>query len=128
MRSAFKIKSTRSPVSQLPTTETSSVAAIIESSENDSSTMDRLAVVPKSEGKTTPENPASSAKSAAINALKFALQHLMKAPFPGIGVAAGAILDVINRTQVNKDKFTKKPTDFVQEHGHSRQGVEETDD
>jgi hypothetical protein len=62
--------------------------------------MDRLVVVPKSEGKTTtPENPASSAKSAAINALKFALQHLCRAPFPGIGLAAGAILDVINRTQ-----------------------------
>jgi hypothetical protein len=113
--SALKFKSrthTPPPVSQLPTTGTSSVAAIIESSENTSNTMDQLAVVvSQSEGKATipaPKDTASSAKSAAINALKFALQHLGKAPLPGIGVVAGAILDVINRSQVNQESLPKK--------------------
>ena len=76
--------------------------------------MDQLAVVvSQSEGKTTtpaPKDTASSAKSAAINALKFTLQHLGKAPLPGIGAVAGAILDVINRSQVNQESLPKKKT------------------
>ena len=96
------------PVSQLPTTGTSSVAAIIESSENTS--MDQLAVAVSEEKTTTPapKDTASSAKSAAINALKFTLQHLGKAPLPGIGAVASAILDVINRSQVNQESLPKK--------------------
>jgi hypothetical protein len=102
----FKFKSrtrTQSPVSQLPTTGTSrsSVAAIIEGSENISNTTDQA--IPQSEGKTiipTPSDTAEPARSAAVNALKFTLQQLSEAPLvPGIKLVAGAILDVINRCQ-----------------------------
>ena len=111
----FKFKSrtrTQSPVSQLPTTGTSrsSVAAIIEGSENISNTTDQA--IPQSEGKTiipTPSDTAEPARSAAVNALKFTLQQLSEAPLvPGIKLVAGAILDVINRCQVNQEKFARE--------------------
>jgi hypothetical protein len=72
--------------------------------------MDQLAVAVSEEKTTTPapKDTASSAKSAAINALKFTLQHLGKAPLPGIGAVASAILDVINRSQVNQESLPKK--------------------
>jgi len=90
-------------VSQLPTGTSSSVVAIIEDSENTPSTITQVAVVVSQSEENTiivpPSDTASSARSAAVNALKFALQHLGKAPLPGIGVVAGFILDVINRIQ-----------------------------
>jgi len=48
---------------------------------------------------TTPSDTASPAGSAAVNALKFSLQHLGKAPLPGIGIATSVLLDIINRIQ-----------------------------
>jgi hypothetical protein len=45
----------------------------------------------------------SPAGSAAVNSLKFILQHLSKAPLPGIGVATNTLLDIINRIQVSQE-------------------------
>jgi len=94
---------TRSPVSQSPTTGTpsSSVVAIIEHPEN---TIDQTAVA----STTTPSDKASPAGSAAVNALKFSLQHLGKAPLPGIGIATSALLDIINRTQVSQENIAQE--------------------
>jgi hypothetical protein len=51
----------------------------------------------------TANNTTSPAGSAAVNSLKFILQHLSKAPLPGIGVATSTLLDTINRIQVSQE-------------------------
>ena len=114
--SLFKSRThTPSPVSQSSTTGTpsSSIAAIIEHSENTSIVMDRTAVAVVSQSErvrstTTPSNTASPAASAAVNTLKFSLQHLGKAPLPGIGVATSALLDIINRIQVSQENIAQE--------------------
>src|ERR1700733_6729139 len=88
---------------------------------NASSTIDRatVTVVSQSEGVGSISSSSvsvSPARSAAIKGLKFALQHLGKAPVPGIELATSILLDVINRIQVNQEILLElKCTDLVQE-------------
>ena len=112
-------------------TQGSSAAADIVASEtHSSSTTDRTPVAAQSaraESTSTPSDTTGSpAGSAAVNALKLVLQHLGEAPLPGIKIATIAILDVINRIQVNNyggKTSRKKPADLVQEPWRSRQEV-----
>ena len=114
MRSLFSLfkSHTHLPVSQSSTAgnPSSSVAAIIGHSEKASSIIDQtsVGVASQSEGvrsTTTSSDTASPAKSAAVNALKFSLEHLGKAPLPGIQVAISALLNIISRIQVSQENI-----------------------
>ncbi|KAG6915976.1 hypothetical protein DXG01_009028 [Tephrocybe rancida] len=81
---------------------------------------DRVSRVDVIQSDEIARSPASSSpspmRSAALNALRLALQHLGAAPVPGLSVATGAVLSIIDGVQnmAKAEKESKKLTKRIE--------------